>query len=136
MNPNVPIHWLDQTNYLISHRLILSFNTSKGGWVFCFREQMLLVEREQCLNFIFPFSLKISTIIIKINKKLTIKCGILLFLIFRITQNLGSMIIETRKINKKSTQKGQFYQFKNPRWLYCKIKTPGGLFATEPNPRG
>jgi hypothetical protein len=55
---------------------------------------MLLVEREQCLNFIFAISLKISTIIIKINKKLTIKCGNLLFLIFCITQNSGSMIIE------------------------------------------
>ena len=31
---------------------------------------------------------------------------------------------------------GQFHQFKNPRWLYYKIKTPGGLFATESNPRG
>jgi hypothetical protein len=68
MNSNVPIHWLDQTNYLISHWLILSFNTSKGGWVFGFREQMHLVERDQCLNFIFPFSLKISTMIIKIKK--------------------------------------------------------------------
>ena len=37
------------------------------------------------------------------------------------------------KIDKKYTQ---FHQFKNLRWLYCKIKTPGGLFATEPNPKG
>jgi hypothetical protein len=36
----------------------------------------------------------------------------------------------------KIDQRGQFYQLKNPSWLYCKIKTPGGLFAIEPNPRG
>ena len=39
------------------------------------------------------------------------------------------------KIDKKYIWRGQFHQFKNPRWLFCKIKTPGGLFATEPNPR-
>jgi hypothetical protein len=55
---------------------------------------MHLVERDQCLNFIFPFSLKISTMIIKMKKNLTIKCDNLLFLIFCITQNSGSMIIE------------------------------------------
>ena len=37
------------------------------------------------------------------------------------------------KIDKKYTQKGQFHQFKNLRWLYYKIKIPEGLFATEPN---
>ena len=44
--------------------------------------------------------------------------------------------ISTSKIDKKYTWRGQFHQFKNSRWLYCKIKTPWGLFTTDPNLRG
>ena len=44
--------------------------------------------------------------------------------------------ISTSKIYKKYTYRGQFHKFKNPKWLYCKIKTSGGLFATNQNPKG
>ena len=46
------------------------------------------------------------------------------------------MINFVSKIDKKYTQRDQFHQFKNLRWLYCKIKTSWDLFATEPNPQG
>jgi hypothetical protein len=51
--------------------------------------------------------------------------------------NLNAMHVTNfvSKIDKKCTERGQFHQLRNPRWLYCKIKTPWGLFATEPNPR-
>jgi hypothetical protein len=40
------------------------------------------------------------------------------------------------KIDKKYTLRGQFYQLKSLRWLYCKIETPEGQFANDRNPRG
>ena len=43
------------------------------------------------------------------------------------------MINFVNKIDKKYIQNDQFYQFKNPKWLYYKIKISTGLFVTKPN---